>query len=171
VKRDLSEYKDLKDFLYKAALNGYGTPNAITEDSEDGSHTVTFVDGDFKSVDKWIGGEPYAGNTIISHKGKIVWAMTYFGSVRNDVLKEDVYEILHPALQKVEPEFPIRGPLIYQANNKVYRSKLLGTKDWEDASILSFVIEETIWDTVGFYENSTDPIYKAQFHGGLVNLF
>lgn len=147
----------LKQFIHAANNAGYASDtlnNFIKE--KDGSTSIIFSKGKWKSVDHFYGGEPYGGMTVIHYKNKPCWIMVYYGWVKKSTDTKIVYDTLKKALRKMPKNYPFRGPKQYKTNNYVYINTWKGT-------VKNFKGEEQISD------NST-VVYKASYMGGLIDI-
>lgn len=178
---------ELRRFLYEAQLKGYGGEEhrgrLVSEQADaggrierryesgvrelvdpDGGTKIIWQKGDFRYSDKYFGGEPFGGMSVVRYKGKACFIMTYQGQVYADADKELVYGCLKRALMAAYPELPIRGP-----QNFVKSGEAEGVPDLEysraiDGDLTEFSGEE--WICIPHQ----DALYEAIFMGGVVNL-
>lgn len=146
----------LRQFLVDSNKAGYAggeEKNWVKE--TDGSTTIPFKKGEWKSHDNFFGGEPYGGRTIVSHEGKPTWMMVYYGWVSEGVATDPVYGILRNALMQMPEDYPFRGPKEYKEGEYVY------TNSW-GGELERFSGEEKIIQ-------GEELIYKANYIGGLVD--
>lgn len=148
--------KDLRQFLIDANQAGYaGGEEKKWIKEADGSTTIPFENGLWKSHDNFFGGEPYGGRTVVFYENKPVWLMVYYGWVAEGAEANLVYGILKNALRKMPEDHPFRGPKEYQDGELVY------TNLW-DGELPRFSGEERISD-------SDKLLYQANYLGGLVD--
>lgn len=77
--------------------------------------------------DNFFGGEPYGGRQVISVSSEPYWICTYYGSVEPGVVEVGrLYDVLHEALQKPDPEKPYRGPELLHIDDFTYRNTVKG---------------------------------------------
>ncbi len=146
----------LKQFLIDSNNAGYaGGEEKKWIKEPDGSTTIPFKKGAWKSHDNFFGGEPYGGRTIVSFQGKPYWIMVYYGWVEEGVKTNNVYEILKNSLKQMPSDRPFRGPKEYKEREFTYINTWQGGVD-------RFSGEEKI-----FQEKKL--IYKANYIGGLVD--
>ncbi|NTU73688.1 hypothetical protein HGB07_06010 [Candidatus Roizmanbacteria bacterium] len=150
------EQKLLKKFL----LNSNGAGYAGGEEKKwikepDGSTTIPYESGEWKSHDNFFGGEPYGGRMVVFFQNKPVWMMVYYGWVEEGVEADAVYRILREALKRMPAEAPYRGPARYEADGYIY----LNT--WE-GDLTRYSGEEQIFE-------GEKLIYKAYYRGGIVD--
>ena len=147
---------ELRQFLLDSNNAGYagGEEKKWIKES-DGSTTIPFEKGLWKSHDNFFGGEPYGGRLVVSYEGKPYWIMVYYGWVEQGVDTNVVYKILRGALKQMPSEYPFRGPKEYTEGDYTY------TNSWQ-GEIDQYTGEEKIMhgDTL---------MYKATYIGGLVD--
>lgn len=186
IGRDFPEkhLEDLKYFLYDAQQQGYGgterrgkrlgcevmpdggtkqtfETGVIEQTFADGSTKIIWENGGFRYSDKFFGGEPFGGMTVVRFEGKACFVMVYHGLVFPGVEKELAYGCLQKALMEVDKDFPVRGPSLFKTEVSGIRLKY--TRVLNGSDISQFNGKETI----------TTPdrnVYEAYFAGGLVNL-
>jgi len=196
VKMNSAEFSNerleaLRRFLYKASLKGYGGEehrgrllseyqkdkngmieriyeSGVREQScPDGGMKVIWSAGTFRYSDKWFGGEPFGGMTVVRCDGRACFIMTYYGQVAPEADKELVYACLKEALMRADPELPIRGPKYYLRSGAMERTVDTEYRRTIDGNLAQFSGSEWI-------NALADPhgsvLYEAQFMGGLVNL-
>lgn len=146
----------LKSFLIHANAAGYasGKEKAWTKEP-DGSTTIAYEEGPWKSHDNFFGGEPYGGRVVVFYNGKPVWIMVYYGRVMKNVDPDTVYTILRNALKRMPEDHPYRGPKRYEEGQLVYTNTWIG-------NIENFSGKETIM-------HDEKLAYKASYMGGLVD--
>src|SRR3989344_2490018 len=113
--------EDLKQFLIDSNKAGYagGKEKQWIKDP-DGSTTIPFEKGDWKSHDNFFGGEPYGGRVVVFHENKPVWMMVYYGFVVKGVATNFVYAVLRNALMRMPEEAPFRGPKEFKDGEFTY---------------------------------------------------
>lgn len=146
----------LKLFLIDSNKAGYagGEEKAWVKES-DGSTTIPFEKGLWRSHDNFFGGEPYGGRVVVFYQEKPVWMMVYYGWVKEGVESNPVYAILRNALKNMPEDYPYRGPKEYEEEDCVY------TNSWE-GEVDRFSGEEQI-------KKENELIYKANYFGGWVD--
>lgn len=146
----------LKQFLIDSNNAGYaGGEEKKWIKEPDGSTTIPFEKGAWKSHDNFFGGEPYGGRTIVFYEGKPYWMMIYYGWVEEGVETNSVYGILRNALKQMPADYPFRGPREYREGEFTY------TNNWQGETN-RFSGEEQI-------TQGDKLIYKANYLGGLVD--
>jgi len=101
----------LRQFLVDSNNAGYaGDEEKKWIKEPDGSTTIPFEKGQWRSHDNFFGGEPYGGRTIVFYEGKPYWMMVYYGWVGEGIQTDPVYGILKGALKQMPEDFPFRGP-------------------------------------------------------------
>lgn len=148
--------KALKQFLIDSNKAGYagGKEKKWIKES-DGSTTIPFEKGEFRSHDNFFGGEPYGGRVVVFHKNKPVWMMVYYGWITEGVKADPVYAVLRNALKQMPEDAPFRGPKEFKDGEFAYLN------DW-DGDVEKYSGEEQI-------TQGEKLIYKANYMGGLVD--
>lgn len=122
----------------------------------DGSTTIPYEKGEWRSQDNFFGGEPYGGRIVVFHRNKPVWIMVYYGQVAAGIKSDPVYAVLREALKAMPTEAPFRGPTQYTHQDLTYLNTWQG-------DIPRYSGEEKIIDNRG------NIIYQANYQGGLVD--
>jgi hypothetical protein len=147
---------NLKEFLIDSNAAGYaGGEEKKWIKEPDGSTTIPFEKGLWKSHDNFFGGEPYGGRTVVFYEGKSVWMMVYYGKVMEGIEPKSVYGILRNALAKMPEDYPFRGPKEFKEGEYTY------TNSWQ-GEVEDFSGEEQI-------TKAGNVIYRANYLGGLVD--
>jgi hypothetical protein len=157
VAKHAVDTQGLRAFLRKANQAGYagGDEKQWVKES-DGSLTILFEDGVWKSHDNFFGGEPYGGRTVVFHDGRPVWMLVYYGWVAEGSDPAKLYGVLKNALKVMPTDAQYRGPARYQEDRFVY------TNHWEG-----------VLDRVSGREDiveGTKLVYRAEYSGGLVDV-
>lgn len=146
----------LRQFLVDSNKVGYaGGEEKKWIKEPDGSTTIPFEKGHWKSHDNFFGGEPYGGRTIVFYEEKPVWIMVYYGWVEEEIETDSVYGVLKNALAQMPEDYPYRGPKEYSEGEYIY------TNNW-NGEVDRFSGEEEI-------TQGDKLIYKANYFGGLVD--
>ncbi len=148
--------KALTQFLIDSNKAGYATGEEKKWIKEkDGSTTIPFEKGAWRSHDNFFGGEPYGGRIVVSHESKPVWIMVYYGWVADDANADSVYKVLRRALSAMPEKAPFRGPREFTQGEFAYTNK------WEgDLERYSGAEQITQGKKV---------VYKADYRGGFVD--
>lgn len=148
--------KALRQFLIDSNKAGYtGGEEKKWIKKSDGSTTIPFEKGSWKSHDNFFGGEPYGGRTVVFYEGKPYWIMVYYGWVEEGVEANPVYGVLRNALMQMPEDYPFRGSKEYKEGDFIY------SNSWE-GEVERFSGEEQI-------TQNSKLIYKANYLGGLVD--
>lgn len=146
----------LRQFLVDSNKAGYaGGDSKKWVKEPDGSTTIVFEQGPWRSHDNFFGGEPYCGRVIVSYKGKPTWMMVYYGWVVEGVEADQIYEVLRDALKQMPEDAPYRGPRRYEQGEFVY------TNTW-DGYLERYSGEEQI-------SQGERIVYQANYMGGVVD--
>lgn len=148
--------ESLRKFLIDSNMAGYaGGDEKKWIKEPDGSTTINFAQGEFKSNDNFFGGEPYGGRIVVHQNNKPVWMMVYYGWVLDGIDPDPVYGMLRNALKQMPEDAPFRGPTELVEGEMVYRN------EW-DGDVVRYQGKETI-------TQGTKIIYEASYMGGLVD--
>ena len=145
----------LRQFLVDSNNAGYagGEEKKWIKES-DGSTTIPFERGSWRSHDNFFGGEPYGGRTVVFYEGKPYWMMVYYGWVEEGIQTDPIYGVLRNALKQMPEDYPFRGPKKFKDGEYTY------SNSWE-GEVDRFSGEEQI-------TQGEKLIYKANYIGGLV---
>lgn len=121
----------------------------------DGSTTIPFEKGKFRSHDNFFGGEPYGGRVVVFYKNKPVWIMVYYGFIVKGFKADPIYAVLRNALMRMPENAPFRGPKEFKDGEFNYSNAWNG-------DIEKYLGEEQI-------TQGKKLIYKANYMGGLVD--
>jgi hypothetical protein len=115
-------------FLLRAKLKTYATGGEGNErDLENGTREMSYREGDFFYRDRYFGFNPFIGEEVVWRKGKVIWAMNYYGAVIDESIPAgDVYRFLQKAMQQVTAERPFRGPNEYSEGDLRYQDESIG---------------------------------------------
>lgn len=145
----------LKEFLVSSSKHGYAASNS--KDEANGSHTLSWQDGDFKFHDNYFGGEPFAGQEVVFIKNRPFWTSVYYGYLTNfSKSAHEVYKFLKKALLEYNHEFPVRGPQKFKDGDWSYEMTYHG-------DLKNYAGNESI-----YFQNK--QLYKCRFQGGLVDV-
>ena len=148
--------EELVNFILESNKAGYAEGNLKKWIKEiDGSTTITFEKGDWKSHDNFFGGEPYGGRIVIFHENRPYWIMLYYGWVNKAEEINSVFSVLRNALKEMPQEYPFRGPKEYCEMEYTY------SNTWNGA-VSRFNGKEII-------TKKDDLKYQANYFGGLVD--
>lgn len=146
----------LRRFLVDSNKAGYagGEEKKWIKES-DGSTTIPFVKGDFRSHDNFFGGEPYGGRIVVFHKEKAVWMMVYYGWVAEGIATDPIYAVLRNALMRMPEDSPFRGPKEFKDGDFIY-------SNFWNGDVEQYSGEEQI-------TQEGKLVYKANYIGGFVD--
>lgn len=146
----------LRQFLVDSNSAGYaGGEEKKWIKEPDGSTTIPFEKGQWKSHDNFFGGEPYGGRTVVFFESKPYWIMVYYGWIEEGIEANPIYGVLRNALKQMPADYPYRGPKEYREGEYTY------SNTW-DGEVDRFAGEEQI-------TQNGKVIYKANYRGGLVD--
>ena len=146
----------LRQFLIDSNKAGYAGGDSKKWIKEpNGSTTIPFEQGPWRSHDNFYGGEPYGGRVIVFHEERPTWMMVYYGWVVEGVNADKVYEVLRNALMQMPEDAPYRGPKRYEEGEYVY------TNAW-DGDLEKYSGEEKI-------SQGERLVYQANYMGCAVD--
>jgi hypothetical protein len=144
--------KEFSRFLVTAKQKTYAGGMTAQIGPASNGHILEFSEGDFIYVDTYFGGFHFMGEEVVSHEGRPIWGMNYYGKMLVDEIPEGFYQCLRQALIRVPKEAPFRGPEMYHSGSLMYTCTWKGRlKGFEGYEIIS--------------KNGVD-LYKLLFHGG-----
>lgn len=154
------DLEQLRGFLYEFNKeHGYGSEDESEwVKNPDGSKLITWSKDNFRVEDKFWGGEPYSGITMVWRDEKPFWSMAYYGAVSphvHDIGR--VYGFLKSALREAPIELPLRGPKSFTEGELGYSIEAF------PSHLDRFHLSETILD------ETQGVVYSAWFVGGLVD--
>lgn len=143
------DLQQLIAFRLEANVNTYAGFMNETASTRLDSHDFSYASGDYIYHDTYVGGEKFAGQEAIWHRGEAVYAMNYLGRILGQQFSGD---FLKEALRHADFQMPYRGPEYYQSGEYRYKCNVTGDFDWFQ----------------GFEEISCDgeKVYECFFHGG-----
>ena len=141
----------LTAFLLRAKRRTYAGKGSETTPSRAASHDFACEEGEYAYYDTYLGGEQFAGEEAVWHRGMPVWSMNYVGRVTGENFSGD---FLKEALLHVPHDRPFRGPAVFEKGGYRYHCISDGEFSW-------FHGYEEI-----FYQQ--ERIYECRFHGGLI---
>jgi len=121
----------------------------------DGSTTIPYEKGDWRSHDNFFGGEPYGGRIVVYYEKKSVWMMVYYGWVLTGIAPDPIYAVLRNALKNMPDKAPFRGPKELKDEEYTYINNWVG-------DVERYLGEEQII-------HGEQVIYKANYMGGFVD--
>jgi len=147
----------LLDFILQGKISGYASGGESREKTfDDGSRGFEFTGHGYRYLDRYHGFNPFTGTEhIYAANGPLLWVMNYYGQVLpicSDPNK--VYAFLKEAMRLVSPEYPFRGPGLFEKGSLRYENQQYGTLD-------SFHGMESI------FENN-EKVYFLHYHGGKI---
>ena len=145
----------LLDFILQGKISGYASGGEGQEKTfDDGSRGFEFTGHGYRYFDRYYGFNPFAGTEhIYTANGSLLWVMNYYGQVLpicSDPMK--VYSFLREAMRLVTPEYPFRGPALFEKDILRYENQQHGTLD-------SFYGIESIFE-------KREKVYLLHYHGG-----
>ena len=145
----------LLDFILQGKISGYASGGEGQEKTfADGSRGFEFSGHGYCYLDRYYGFNPFTGTEhIYAANGYLLWVMNYYGQVLP--LCSDpgmVYSFLKEAMRLVTPDYPFRGPALFEKGSLRYENQQHGTLD-------------SFYGTECIYENQ-EKVYFLHYHGG-----
>lgn len=144
----------LPAFLVQAKIQTYASGDeTIIKKCEAGCKEITYSNGYFRYRDRYFGEYNFCGEEIVWQNDTPKWSMNYIGFTYNSMkIPEEFPHFLKEALQKVDKDYPFRGPRLYSKNEFEYTNSYEGNlKDFNGIERIKFNGKE---------------IYKLYYHGG-----
>ncbi len=76
------ETDELRAFVVDAHANGYATTEAA--ETGDGQRVIEYERGDWRYVDRYVGGRDFLGAEAVTYRDDPVWGMHYDGYLTTD---------------------------------------------------------------------------------------
>lgn len=145
----------LLDFILQAKVAGYASGGEGFEKAfEDGSKGFEFTGHGYRYVDRYYGFNSFIGTEhIYTDTGSLLWGMNYFGEVLPGCAEPgEVYAFLKEAMLLISPEYPFRGPALFEKGLWRYENQQHGTV-------------ERFHGTESIFKNN-QLVYILYYHGG-----
>jgi len=122
-----------------------------------GSHDLQFIENDWAYHDSYLGENDFIGEEAVYHKGKIVWAMNYFGRILmpDQITSAQAGAMIKSSLTRMYGEGRFLGGFVHSEGDLTY-------VDSSEGDIVFFTGREHI-------RRDKDVVYELVYHGGLVN--
>lgn len=146
----------LEAFIVRAKAATYVGSGAPSPSCRPGSHDLQFREGDWAYLDSYFGGADFVGQEVVYHRGKPVWAMSYYG------------RILEPALIAAAQA----GQIIQESLSAMYREgRFLG--GWEHVTGNDVYVDANVGEVTSFTGQERIMrggvrVYELVYHGGLI---
>lgn len=142
---------EIIDFLCRAKKSTYAGNGKEIKASRPNSHDFEYVEGDFKYIDTYLGGERFSGEEALWKKDIPLWSMNYTGRVLDEGFSG---KFLKEVLSLVSKDNPYRGPIIYEKGQYKYHCIVSGEFEWFQG-----------YEEIYFNNNK---VYECFFHGGVI---
>lgn len=144
------------NFILDSNRAGYAVGDLKNWTKEnDGSTSITFEKGLWRSHDNFFGGDPYGGRITVFYENMPYWIMLYYGWVSKVDEINTVFGVLRNALKEMPQEYPFRGP------KEFFEMEYLYSNVW-NGDVNRFEGKEKIHKKDSF-------VYQANYFGGLVD--
>lgn len=141
--------EEVVKFLCKAKKSTYAGKAGETKASRPNSHDLQYIEGDYKYIDSYLGGEQFSGEEALWKNDIPFWSMNYIGRILGEGFSGD---FLKEALSLVPEDNPYRGPIMYQRGHYKYHCIISGEFEWFQG-----------YEEIYFNDNK---VYECFFHGG-----
>ena len=143
----------LVDFLAQARRETYAIPEG--DRNQDGTSQNAWRRDAWRYVDRYAGTNPYGGQELVWHAGRVVWMMGYRAEILADEpSSDDIYAFQRRVLGDPDPEHLMRGPRRYTHGAFSYDNRVEG-------GIAGFSGREHI-------RYADTLVYLMAFHGGVI---
>lgn len=121
-----------------------------------GSHDLQYFDGDWSYHDSYFGESDFIGQEVIYHRGRVVWAMNYFGYI----MKPEAFtsaqagQMIKTSLSKMYAEGRFLGGFQHTEGALTY-------VDTSQGNVACFSGREWI-------SQDGEAVYELVYHGGLI---
>ncbi len=151
------DVQELEQFIVRAKSATYVADGDPASPSREGSHDLTFVDGDWSYRDSYFGGADFIGQEVVWQAGEPVWAMNYYGwiIVPGAISAADAGRVIKVALSRLYQEGRFLGGYSAQVENWVYKDVVTG-------EVSHFQGREHI------NRPGQPEVYALIYHGGLI---
>lgn len=148
--------EELESFVIRAKAACYIGGGAKVLSSRQGSHDLTYSDGDWAYRDSYFGGTDFLGQEVTWHLGKPIWAMNYYGYILRPELIDSsgTGQMIKTSLSALYREGRFLGGFRLEMGAMVY-------EDESDGDVGRFVGSERILV-------SGVLAYRLSYHGGMI---
>lgn len=121
-----------------------------------GSHDLQFIEGDWAYHDSYLGENDFIGEEAVYHKGRVVWAMNYFGRILapEKITSAQAGAMIKSSLTRMYGEGRFLGGFVHSDGDLTY-------VDTSEGDIVFFTGREYI-------RQDKEVVYELVYHGGLV---
>jgi hypothetical protein len=146
----------LEAFIVKAKTATYAGSGALVDSSRSGSTDLRFEEGDFSYRDSYFGGADFIGEEVVWHRGEPVWAMNYYGYIREPgkLSDEESGKVLKESLTALYREERFLGGFRHQTALGLYVDTNEG--------------ELTCFHGLEWTERDGERLYELRYHGGMI---
>jgi hypothetical protein len=121
-----------------------------------GSHDLQFFDGDWAYHDSYLGENDFIGEEAVYYRGKVVWAMNYFGHILepDKITSAQAGAMIKSSLTRLYAEGRFLGRFEHTEGDLTY-------VDTNEGSVQFFTGREWI-------SRAGEVVYELVYHGGIV---
>lgn len=161
----------LREFLLLQSEYGYGGEKAIVKTEENGSKTIEFSHGAWRYEDNYFtseDGRMFFGRMVVYENGKPSWYAIYEAQVDKAADPANVYGFLSEVLRSPDANFPLRGPLFHEDEERglIYEIAFDNFTEFRENTLDEFIFREVILPND---EEGGFNLYTATFMGGVIS--
>jgi hypothetical protein len=121
-----------------------------------GSHDLQYMEGDWVYHDSYLGENDFIGEEAVYFRGKVVWAMNYFGRIlRPDrITSAQAGQVIQQSLSQMYEEGRFLGGFEYPVDEYIYIDTNTG--------------DMTFFTGREFITRDNEVVYELVYHGGIV---
>jgi hypothetical protein len=158
----------LREFLLLQSECGYGGDKAVVKTEDNGSKTIEFSRGAWRFEDNYFvseEGRTFFGRIVVYEAGKPTWYAVYDAHIDEMADPTRVYDFLKDMLRCPDADFPVRGPLFHEDEDRslIYEIGFDNFTEPKDNTLDEFLFREVILPND---EDGGFALYSATFMGG-----
>ena len=148
--------KEMLDFIVHAKASTYVGGGRKLLPYRLGSHDLQYMEGDWAYHDSYLGESDFIGEEAVYYRGKVVWAMNYFGRIlRQDrITSAQAGEVIQKSLSRMYEDSRFLGGFEYSVGEFRYI-------DTNKGDLTFFTGREHI-------TRDNEIVYELVYHGGII---
>ena len=153
---DVSLINNLNEFILLAKQATYVGSGQKLLPYRLGSHDLQFFDGDWAYHDSYLGENDFIGEEAVYYRGKVVWAMNYFGRILEPgkITSAQAGAMIKSSLTRLYAEGRFLGRFEHTEGDLTY-------VDTNEGNVQFFTGREWI-------SRAGEVVYELVYHGGIV---
>lgn len=146
----------LEAFIIKAKAATYAGNGKCVQPTRPGSIDLSYEEGDLTYRDSYFGSGDFIGEEVVWHRGEPVWAMNYYGYIREPgkLSDEESGKVLKESLTALYREERFLGGFRHQTALGLYVDTNEG--------------ELTCFHGLEWTERDGERLYELRYHGGMI---